>query len=460
MKHDSVYLGGVSRGDTPPRDIPTLGAAGGRPKVSEMTMKELAKPCPYARDENLRMLARHEKMTMDCLRKEDVPPGPILFNKDYDRSLMTEDLELAQPMLGHPSSCAGVPIPWKYLQKQELPEVPNSCPKQHYPPIKRRVRDLSLKTDDIEFAQPKKSNMKPRDRSGCIIDPITPSYQFTSYDAPPPAEYRASGRCTLDVSDIDGAQPKHAFAVRNQYGDPLKCEAEFRNPRHHAVLADAAASFIGSGHMTPRAPGHGQATPRRRIPEPEVDVKPQVRHREGHPLEPRYHLPVSAGAGSSVHVRFETERRELGDDPPPCVVEEVGHVEGSKPRTGVRDNGEPQNSLCTHDLPGARPQRRAGVLPIHMYGPPGVRPAQSARLDTSDIVGAQADTRSRGPRRTPRGMDSQTPRSQVPPAFPQPPVPRGALQAQTPRADMEGRRPPSAGGHQATLRFADGVEAY
>ncbi len=37
MKHGSVYLGGLSRGDTPPKDIPTLGAAGGRPKISEMT---------------------------------------------------------------------------------------------------------------------------------------------------------------------------------------------------------------------------------------------------------------------------------------------------------------------------------------------------------------------------------------------------------------------------------------
>lgn len=38
MKHGSVYFGGLSRGDTPPKEIPTLGAAGGRPKLSEMTM--------------------------------------------------------------------------------------------------------------------------------------------------------------------------------------------------------------------------------------------------------------------------------------------------------------------------------------------------------------------------------------------------------------------------------------
>ena len=43
MKHGSVYLGGLSRGDTPPKEIPTLGAAGGRPKISEMTRKEMEK---------------------------------------------------------------------------------------------------------------------------------------------------------------------------------------------------------------------------------------------------------------------------------------------------------------------------------------------------------------------------------------------------------------------------------
>lgn len=42
MKHGSVYLGGLSRGDTPPKEIPTVGA-GGRPKISEMTKKEMEK---------------------------------------------------------------------------------------------------------------------------------------------------------------------------------------------------------------------------------------------------------------------------------------------------------------------------------------------------------------------------------------------------------------------------------
>lgn len=43
MKHGSVYFGGLSRGDTPPKEIPTLGAAGGRPKISDMTRKEMEK---------------------------------------------------------------------------------------------------------------------------------------------------------------------------------------------------------------------------------------------------------------------------------------------------------------------------------------------------------------------------------------------------------------------------------
>eukprot|EP00931_Biecheleriopsis_adriatica_P056604 TRINITY_DN33543_c0_g1_i2.p1 TRINITY_DN33543_c0_g1~~TRINITY_DN33543_c0_g1_i2.p1 ORF type:complete len:452 (-),score=59.62 TRINITY_DN33543_c0_g1_i2:7-1362(-) len=451
MKHGSVYLGGISRGDTPPRDIPTLGAAGGRPKVSEMTAKELEKPCPYSRDDDARAPPRHEGMWMDVIKKSDVPPGPVYFPKDYDRCLLTEDIDRAYPLLAHPSSCAGQPLPWKFLEKPELPEVPYSCPRTHYPPIKRRPRDLSLRTHDIELAQPKKG--------------------FISYEKPPEPEYRASGRCTLDVSDISGTSCRPAVPVRNQYGNPMKCESEFRNPRHEAAIAAAAVSLAGAGPKTPRA----QATPRAlgEITDGVNDShqKPAVFHREGHPLEPRYHVPVASEAGTSVHVRFRSEVSELGTQAPSTQYEEVGHVEGSKPKAGIRDNGEPQTSLFTHDIQGARPQRRAGVLPVNLYGPHGNRPVQSSRLDTSDIEGAQADTRLRAPRRTPRGQAATTAQAVL-----QPPQPlglgaqmlQGGIQPQGPSSGTPRGRPatpqrtaePSAGEHQATLRFAEGVEMY
>ncbi|CAE7405870.1 unnamed protein product [Symbiodinium natans] len=229
MKHGSVYFGGLSRGDTPPKEIPTLGAAGGRPRVSEMTLKERVKECPYARDENARVLARHELMSLDVIKKTDVPPGPVLFNKDYDRCLVTEDLERAQPVLSHPTSCTGQPIPWSQMRKDELEPIPKNRPKVLYPPLRRRVQDMSLRTSDIDYAQPKKETIRPRRRSACITDLLTASYQFASSELPPQPEYRASGRCPTDVGDIDGCAVRPVVPVRRQYGDTMRVEDEFRS---------------------------------------------------------------------------------------------------------------------------------------------------------------------------------------------------------------------------------------
>eukprot|EP00930_Biecheleria_cincta_P072660 TRINITY_DN60014_c0_g1_i1.p1 TRINITY_DN60014_c0_g1~~TRINITY_DN60014_c0_g1_i1.p1 ORF type:complete len:420 (-),score=40.78 TRINITY_DN60014_c0_g1_i1:59-1318(-) len=392
MKHGSVYMGGMSRGDTPPRDIPTLGAAGGRPRVSEMTLKERFKPCPFARDEDARVLARHEGMYMDVIQKNDVPPGPILFPKDYDRMLMTHDLERAQPTLAHPISSAGAPIPWSLIQKPELAEVPYSRPKVHFPPLRRRPRDLSLKVDDIELAQAP-ALRQPRVRPD--REPNAPTYMTMCYDAPPPPMWSPSGRHALDVSDIDGAQPAPALPVRNQYGNPMKCEDEFKSRRHRVAIAEAAASFEGT-QVSEQS--RGMASPRRAEATPRGDssmVRPTTL-REGHPLQPKYVVPV-AEAGTTLHIRYGCERVHVGDDKPATVAEELGDIEGSRPKQVIRDNGEPQTSLCTSDIPGARPMRRAGVMPIHIYGPAGRRPPQSTNLDTGNIDGAQADTRNRGP---------------------------------------------------------------
>jgi len=230
--HGSVYFGGLSRGDTPPKEIPTLGAAGGRPRVSEMTEKERLKDCPYARDENARVLARHECMSRDVINKSDVPPGPVMFKKDYDRCLITEDLERAQPVLSHPTSHTGLPIPWKLVQKPAEPEpIPRSSPKAVYPPLRRRVQDLSLRTSDIDYAQPKKPTIRPRKRSTCIVDLLTTSYQFASSEVPPQPPYRSSGRCPTEVSDIDGCSVRPLVPVRRHYRDTMRVEDEFRS-RH------------------------------------------------------------------------------------------------------------------------------------------------------------------------------------------------------------------------------------
>mmetsp|Transcript_21365 Transcript_21365/g.37623 ORF Transcript_21365/g.37623 Transcript_21365/m.37623 type:complete len:425 (-) Transcript_21365:112-1386(-) len=376
MKHGSVYLGGMSRGDTPPRDIPSLGAAGGKPKTSELRLAELNKPCPFYMDEQARFPARYEGMNLDVLSPTDVPSGPLLFPKDYDRSLFTADLDRAQPTLAHPSSSMHMPVPWKFLQMPELAELPGSTSKSHYPPVhKRRPRDLSLTTADIDLAQPKRGGDRrtARDRADCIVDGLTPSYQFMSYEAPRTPEFRNSGRNSLDVSDIDGTKSGPVFPVRNLYGNPTKVETEFRTKGHKAAVVAATRE------ATPRGPASDRFQERR-----------PLSYREGGPLEPRYKVPLSVeSAATSLHCRFDSERREFGASPPAYVFEEIGHVEGSKPCTAIRDNGEPLLSLETMDLPGARTRLMVGTVPIAMYGPPGRRPDVSSSLNTADIPGAQ-----------------------------------------------------------------------
>ena len=48
VKKDSInrLAAELQGGDTPPKDIPTVGAAGGRPKVSEVTLKAPAAITP------------------------------------------------------------------------------------------------------------------------------------------------------------------------------------------------------------------------------------------------------------------------------------------------------------------------------------------------------------------------------------------------------------------------------
>ena len=48
-----------------------------------------------------------------------VPMQPLPLVQDYDRSLLTEDLDRAQPLLSHPTSHTGAPIPWKDIRREE-----------------------------------------------------------------------------------------------------------------------------------------------------------------------------------------------------------------------------------------------------------------------------------------------------------------------------------------------------
>mmetsp|Transcript_82209 Transcript_82209/g.129942 ORF Transcript_82209/g.129942 Transcript_82209/m.129942 type:complete len:426 (+) Transcript_82209:61-1338(+) len=349
MKHGSVYFGGLSRGDTPPKEIPSLGAAGGRPKLSEMTMKEMEKGCPYARDEYARCPARHEGMTLDVIKKSDVPPGPLRFDKDYDRSLMTEDLDRAQPLLSHPSH-TGAPIPWKDIRREEPEEVPKSRSKELYPPIKqkRRPQDMSLRTSDIDYAQPKKPIVRERRRSNCIVDLLTQSYHFTSSEVPPQPAFRASGRSSMDASDIDGTQP-HPLPAYSVDGNPLKLEDEFRHPRHSAVLAAAKASLVPA---TPRGDGHAVSAE----PEPPRRMEGQpVTHRQGHPLSPAITSPwpTAAPPPCTAATNASGERWEMHR--PPRVVKRWATLTGASLRRRFATTGRCSSTSTPKTCPARSP---------------------------------------------------------------------------------------------------------
>jgi len=317
---------------------------------------------------------------MDIVQCSDVPVGPVKFVKDYDRSLMTQDLPRATPTLAHPTTKNFTPMAWKRLEKQEMPEVEGSKARTHYPDVQAsRLRDLSLTASDIDYAQPKKggANSEGRSRIDGKVDPLRPMYAMSSSlaDAAPLAP-RTSGKCTLDVSDIEFAAPKPQIHHLREYRDPLLCEGEFRSKHWRQQRAAASA--------TPRTP----KTPKNRADE--------VERRCTNPLDPTYRVHVSA-ASTSLHVRWAEERMAEGTALPKTQAEEIGTVGGARPRTNIHDNGEPQLNLETGDIHGASMMARVGRLPYSIYGPAGVR-AQSTSLQTSDIPGAQADTVPRGPR--------------------------------------------------------------
>merc|ERR1719262_657695 len=78
-----------------------------------------------------------------------------------------------------------------------------------------------------------------------------------------------------------------------------------------------------------------------------------------------------------------------------ALPEEIGTVQGSKPRKLHWDNGEPQLSLLREDIAGTVPQRFVGCIPSNIYDPPDARPMMSFH-DPHDIAGAQAGSLRRG----------------------------------------------------------------
>lgn len=388
-----VYPGGQARGDTPPDSIPTIGA-GGKPQQSENRAKEDNKGCPFWRDDDMIFPPREHSMSLDVLQPKDCPKGPQKYTKDYCFSLMTEDLFRAQPMLAHPTTGNGAPVPWKFLEKPPLEDVPRSRAKTHYPPVGYgRPRDLGLTTSDIAGATPRQSgmNISGRGRSDRPVDPTSPVYNMPHSPAERPPSAKGSGRNSLDISDIEGSGSAPAVPLRNQYGDTMRVEDEFKSRRHAVALADCRARSFGL------APPMDGATPRHTAGTPRLEG-PKRSQRSSDPLDPSYRVPLAKDAPGTSLCCTWTEERTRQTAEPVTETSEIGRIPGSLPNAHVRDNGQPFLSLECRDIAGAAPQRRVGFAPIHVYGPRGSRREYDASLDTRDIKGATADTLARYPK--------------------------------------------------------------
>lgn len=388
-----VYPGGQSRGDTPPHEILTSGAAG-CPAESENRKKEESKECPFYRDTELPFPTRDTCLGLGVLQPDDCPRGLRRFYKDYDMSLTTEDLYRAKPLLAHPTTGNGAPVPWKLLEKPPLEEVPRSRPKSHYPAVQpARPRDLALTTSDIDGCQPRGTggNCEGRHREK-PVDPLNPSYKLSGSITESLPSAKASGRHSLDVSDIQGAATRLIIPVRNQYGDPLRVDDEFKSRKHLAALAELRARTFGLAAEAEQAP----ASPRRACCTPRLEG-PHLSNRSTNPLTPRYRVPLARDSpGTSLCITFAEEQRVMGANMP-MESGEIGHIPGSQPDSHHHDKGT-SLSLETRDVTGAQPLRRIGAMAYSIYGPYGKRREWNGSLDTRDIRGAQADTLIRYPK--------------------------------------------------------------
>lgn len=368
------YKGGLARGDTPPKEIPTIGAS---PRKMFSASAATYASNVIVRDEDGRFSQRSDTMLLDVVRPGDTLRGCPKNYKDYDPSLTTSDIHRAQPEIAHPTYNGHHTMPFKHMQKPPMPEIYGNRAMTHYPRLhSERPCDLSLTTWDVDGCRPDTKGLK----TGRVTNPCNPQYTLMSNEAKPSTPPRHSGRDQIAVDDIRGTSPQKIFPSRNEYRDTMKVEDEFKVQKkkgHELTMSLKAHDIIG--HVPPRGSG------------------PQRSFRNSDPLNPTYEVPLTRGPpGTSLHVTWDEEKK-ANKGAPPSMTGTIGEIEGSKPRTLMRDNGEPQLSLLREDLPTAAPMRRIGALPYSMYGPPGNR-RFSASLDTHDIFGAQADTLPRGPR--------------------------------------------------------------
>jgi len=309
-------------------------------------------------------------MSLDTIHPKDVPRGKVYQPKDEDLSLKTQDIERAQPY-----------YPFKrYLEKPTFtvgitdPGHVGGKARTYYPEMDRRPRDLSLTTADIEYAQPKSVKSKGNRHT----DPLQPQYELPSCNVRPATPPRWNGRHTNDISDIDLSHPKKLIPDRNYIRDPNDAsDIEFACPNYRRRV---------------HGPTHGESYSTS-LDVRDISENKRIQPRGTNPLEPVYKVPTTTV--TSLPIRWTEEHGSYDVGMPDTEAHTVGPVAGSKPRKLQWDNGEPQFSLLREDIAGAAPQRWVGAVPFNIYDPPQVKPAISFH-DPHDIPGAQVGTLKKG----------------------------------------------------------------
>jgi hypothetical protein len=309
-------------------------------------------------------------MSLDTIQPKDVPRGRVYEFKDEDLSLKTMDIERAQPYYNHK----------RYLEKPTFtvgitdPGHVGGKARTYYPEMDRRPRDLSLTTADIEYAQPKSVKAKGNRHT----DPLQPQYELPSCNVRPQTPPRWNGRYTNDISDIELSNPKKLIPDRNYIRDPNDAsDIEYACPNYKA-------RNFGPMH----AESHSTSLDVRDITE-----NKKTAPRGTNPLEPVYKVPTSTV--TSLPHTWTEEGGTYNVQQAPMEAHTVGPVAGSRPRKLQWDNGEPLFSLLREDIAGAAPQRWIGAVPFNIYDPPSVKPAISFH-DPHDIPGAQVGTLKKG----------------------------------------------------------------
>merc|ERR1719387_223447 len=282
-------------------------------------------------------------MSLDTIHPEDVPRGKVQFIKDQDLSLKTDDIARCAPF-----------YPWKqYLDKPSFSlrsDIPGSETKPLYQNL-TRVKDLSLTTADIEWAQPKIT----RFNTNRCTDPLQPQYKLPECPVRPITPPRGNGKDSLDISDIEMSKPKRVIPDRNYVLNP--------NAQSTSLMVQDINAFPG----------------RTTLP------------RDTNPLDPVYQ--VSQTSATSIPIRWTEEEGRVYA--PPMEVEVIGEVPQSKPRKLQWDNGEPHFSLLTEDIAGSQPQRWVGSVPFNIYDPPEKKPIISFH-EPQDIPGTQVGSLRKG----------------------------------------------------------------